>query len=144
MFTGGDAEASRAANLVIADVERLEALYSRYRDTSFLSKINRVAATGGSIAVDNETAHLLNYAQTCHAQSDGRFDITSGILRRAWRFDRDQPPDPALVEGLLDRVGWHRLVWDPPVLVVSAAGDGDRFRRHREGICRRPRRHDLP
>ena len=122
MFARHDAEAARASNLVIADVERLEALYSRYRDTSFLSKINRVAATGGSIAVDAETAQLLNYAQTCHAQSEGRFDITSGILRRAWRFDRDEPPDPALVDGLLDRVGWRRLVWDPPVLSFPLAG----------------------
>jgi thiamine biosynthesis lipoprotein len=122
MFAGSDAQASRTSDLVIADVERLEALYSRYRDTSFLSKINRVAATGGSIAVDNETAQLLNYAATCHAQSEGRFDITSGILRRAWRFDRDQPPDAALVESLLDRVGWHRLDWSPPVLSFPLAG----------------------
>ncbi len=122
MFAGSDAEASRVSALVIADVERLEARYSRYRDTSFLSKINRIAATGGSIAVDDETAQLLNYAATCHAQSDGRFDITSGILRSAWRFDRDQPPDAALVDGLLDRVGWHKLDWTPPVLSFPLAG----------------------
>jgi len=122
MFAGSDAEASRVSALVIADVERLEALYSRYRDSSFLSDINRTAAAGGQITVDDETAQLLNYAATCHAQSGGRFDITSGILRRAWRFDRDQPPDAALVEQLLDRVGWHKLDWTPPVLSFPLAG----------------------
>ena len=58
-------QALMAANNVIADVERLEALYSRYRPSSFLSAINRIAEQGGSITVDVETSHLLNYAATC-------------------------------------------------------------------------------
>jgi thiamine biosynthesis lipoprotein len=122
MFAGCAGEASRVAALVIDDVERLEALYSRYRETSFLSAINRVAAAGGRITVDDETAHLLNYAQTCYAQSDGLFDITSGLLRRAWRFDRNARPDAGLIDSLLDRVGWHRLDWSPPVLSFSVPG----------------------
>ena len=122
LFAANEAEANRVANLVIAEVERLESLYSRYRDTSFLSAVNRVAAAGGSIEVDPETAQILNYAATCHAESDGLFDITSGILRRAWRFDRDQPPDPAQVEMLLDKVGWHKVRWAPPVLSFPVPG----------------------
>jgi thiamine biosynthesis lipoprotein len=122
LFASGEAEARQVSDLVIAEVERLEALYSRYRDTSFLSAINRVAAEGGSITVDLETAQILNYAATCHTESDGLFDITSGILRRAWRFDRDQPPDPAQIETLLDRVGWHRLRWEPPILSFTVPG----------------------
>ena len=122
LFAAGTAEARHMSDRVIAEVERLEALYSRYRDSSFLSAINRVAAVGGSIAVDPETAQILNYAATCHAESGGLFDITSGILRRAWRFDRDQPPDPAQIEALLDRVGWHRLRWEAPILSFTVPG----------------------
>jgi FAD:protein FMN transferase len=122
LFARNEAEGNRVANLVIAEVERLESLYSRYRDTSFLSAINRIAAAGGSIEVDPETVQILNYAATCHAESDGLFDITSGILRRAWRFDRDQPPDPAQVELLLDRVGWRKVRWEPPVLSFPVPG----------------------
>ena len=77
---------------------------------------------GQPIEVDPETAQILNYAATCHAESDGLFDITSGILRRAWRFNRDQPPDPEQVEMLLDRVGWHKVRWDPPVLSFPVPG----------------------
>ncbi|HEX4506458.1 MAG TPA: FAD:protein FMN transferase [Alphaproteobacteria bacterium] len=122
LFAAGKTEAGHVTNMVTAEVERLEALYSRYRDTSFLSEINRAAAEGGSITVDAETAQILNYAATCHAESDGLFDITSGILRRAWRFDRDQPPDAGQVEALLDRVGWDKLRWEPPVLSFTVAG----------------------
>jgi thiamine biosynthesis lipoprotein len=112
-----DAQQARAfADLAIADVERLEARYSRYRADSLLSKINRVAAGGGSIEVDEETAGLLQYADTCHRESAGRFDITSGLLREVWRFDRGTLPDPARIEALLQRIGWHRVRWEPPRL----------------------------
>ena len=115
-------EAERVAGIAIADVRRLEARYSRYREDSFLSAINRVAAAGGSIAVDEETTGLLNYADTCHRESDGLFDITSGILRRAWRFDRGDLPDENQVRDLLDRVGWHKVRWAPPVLEFPLPG----------------------
>jgi thiamine biosynthesis lipoprotein len=108
------AEAARAATAVQADVERLEALYSRYRDTSFLSRINRIAAGGGSIEVDAETAHLLDYAATCHAESGGLFDITSGVLRRAWNFKGASLPQPEAIHVLMRHVGWNKLRWHSP------------------------------
>jgi thiamine biosynthesis lipoprotein len=121
LFAAGD-EAQPAASAVVADVERLEQRYSRYRDTSFLSSINRVAAAGGSIDVDSETAVLLNYAATCFRESDGLFDITSGLLRRAWNFAAASLPDPALIERLLSRVGWDKVRWEPPVLSFPLSG----------------------
>lgn len=114
--------ANRIAEIVIADVQRLEGLYSRYKPDSLLSKINTVAATGGSIVVDAETAGLLDYAATCHQQSDGLFDISSGILRQAWRFETGQLPDQPLIKQLLKRVGWHKLRWQAPVLEFPLAG----------------------
>lgn len=94
LFAASAETARRGVDDAIADIARLEARYSRYRDDSLLSDINRVAARGGSITVDEETASLLNYAATCYAQSAGLFDITSGILRRAWRFEQGHLPDP--------------------------------------------------
>jgi FAD:protein FMN transferase len=122
VFADSNAQAKKVADAAIADVSRLEALYSRYRSDSFLSAINRVAATGGRITVDDETAGLLNYAATCYDQSEGLFDITSGILRRAWRFDQDKLPDQAQVQELLDKVGWHKLRWTPPLLEFPNPG----------------------
>ena len=57
------------AQNVMSDLARLEGKYSRYRTDSFLSKINQCAVQGKSIEVDAETAHLLNYAQTCYPVS---------------------------------------------------------------------------
>ena len=122
LFAATEAEARRVAELAVNDVLRLEARYSRYRDDSFLSEINRVASAGGSITVDEETAGLLHYAETCWRQSGGLFDITSGLLRRAWRFEQGKLPDPALIESLLARIGWRRLRWNPPMLEFPKPG----------------------
>jgi len=122
LFASSAAAAGAAADAAIADVRRLEARYSRYRDDSFLSEINRTAALGGSIAVDDETASLLDYALTCYEQSEGLFDVTSGILRRAWKFDAGRLPEPAMLAALLEKVGWHRLSWRRPELTFSVAG----------------------
>ena len=117
-------KARQVGQLIQADVERLEALYSRYRASSLLSAINKVAATGGEIEVDAETAKLLDYAQTCFIESDGLFDITSGILRKAWNYHShtNQLPDADLIQSLLENVGWQRLQWQEPVLKFPQPG----------------------
>jgi thiamine biosynthesis lipoprotein len=114
--------AEHVAERVMADVRRLEARYSRYRPDSFLSDINRVAAAGGRMDVDDETAGLLNYAETCYRESGGLFDITSGILRKVWKFREGKLPEPADIQALLNRVGWHRLRWRAPVLEFPQPG----------------------
>ena len=101
--------ARRAAEAAIADVQRIEAKYSRYRDDSVTSAIAR-AAGGAPVAIDAETAALLDYADTCFALSGGAFDITSGVLRRAWDFRRQPPrlPTPEDVAALLPLIGWSQ------------------------------------
>ncbi|OAI20395.1 thiamine biosynthesis protein ApbE [Methylomonas lenta] len=114
--------AKKIADLAIIDISRLEAKYSRYRADSLLSVINKVAATGGSITIDEETASLLDYAETCYQQSDGLFDITSGILRQAWHFERNKLPDQNQINHLLSRSGWHNLRWQAPQLEFLIPG----------------------
>lgn len=114
--------AKRVANLVMADAQRIEARYSRYRSDSVLSEINSIAARGGDVLVDEETAGLLEYAHTCYLESDGLFDITSGILRRAWDFNSERIPKQSEFIPLLGKVGWDKVCWDNPSLGFSVAG----------------------
>lgn len=116
------AKAKYIADLAFADILRLEAKFSRYREDSFVAEINRVAACGGSIAVDDETAGLINYAYACYQQSDGLFDISSGILRDAWRFTEAVVPNGRRIAGLLDKVGLDKVDWNPPVLTFTVSG----------------------
>lgn len=116
LFAHDQTTAQAIADIAIADVYRLEQRYSRYLKDNLMAQINQTAAKGGSIEVDEETCSLLNYAETCYQQSDGLFDITSGILRRVWRFNSQQLPEQEAINSLLTRVGWDKLAWQPPRL----------------------------
>jgi len=122
IYADSRGRARHIARRVIEEVERLEAKYSRYRNESFLSEMNRVAQRGGSIAVDPETAGLLDYVATCWQQSDGLFDVTSGVLRKAWPFKHQILPDPDRIQDLVAHVGWHRLSWQNPMISYPQAG----------------------
>ena len=97
------------AEAAMTEVARIEQRYSRYRADSVLAEINDVAQRAGSIAVDDETAKLLDYAYACNQRSDGLFDITSGILRRIWDFKPGHLPDRKAIDDLLPRIGLAKV-----------------------------------
>lgn len=116
--------AARVAAAASDEVRRIEHKYSRYRDDSVLSRLNRSA--GEPVSVDAETADLLDFAARCWAASGGAFDPTSGVLRAVWRFDgSDRLPDAGAVAALLPRVGWQRLDWRRPILRLPAGMELD-------------------
>jgi thiamine biosynthesis lipoprotein len=113
---------SRHAALAIGAVAaqeawRIEKKFSRYRDDSVTAWIHR--NRGIAIAVDEETAALMDFARQCFDLSEGLFDITSGVLRRVWRFDgSERIPDSAAVDALLPLIGFEKLQWNPPRLLL--------------------------
>ncbi|MEP6607827.1 MAG: FAD:protein FMN transferase [Burkholderiaceae bacterium] len=107
------------ADAAIGEVRRIETKYSRYRDDSVTTAINR-AAGGAAINVDPETAGLLDFATELHQQSDGAFDITSGVLRRAWDFKAAAVPSQTTLDQLLSQVGWSKIEWHSPLLRLRA------------------------
>ncbi len=104
-------KAEPLARLAIAEVQRIEAKFSRYRAASVVSRINSAAGSGRAVEVDAETAHLLDFAATLFATSDGLFDATSGTLRKAWDFRNARLPDAGHIETLLRLVGWQHVRW---------------------------------
>jgi FAD:protein FMN transferase len=124
IYSENAASAQKIADLAIAEVARIEAKYSRYRDDSVLSKINQSAGLHAT-TVDTETAALLDYAEACYAQSDGLFDISSGVLRRAWNFNEARIPGKAEIVALLKHVGWEKISWHRPALSLPAGMEID-------------------
>jgi thiamine biosynthesis lipoprotein len=115
-------EIDSVADAAKALVLRIEHKYSRYREDSVVSQINRSAGDPSGVEVDAETAALLDYADTAHAQSGGFFDVTSGSLRRVWDFKSGRVPSRAEVTLALGRVGWSRVRWSRPRIVLPVAG----------------------
>ena len=118
-----ESRACSLARTAIDDVRRIEAKYSRYRDDSATSRINR-GAGGAPVAIDSETFALLRYADTCHAMSGGRFDLTSGVLRRVWDFRRSPPrlPDDAEIAAASALVDWPAVEWSDRSVRLPRAG----------------------
>jgi thiamine biosynthesis lipoprotein len=113
---------TKVAQAAEREVVRIEHRYSRYRTDSVLAQINRTAAAGGALEVDDETAALLDYAFACHRKSGGLFDITTGIFRRAWDFSSGHVPAPGEIERWLPFVGLDKIRWESPKLSFSRAG----------------------
>lgn len=107
--------AQQVLDTVAAEAWRIERRFSRYRTDSAVHSINESAGT--EVVVDEECANLLDFAATLTRLSQGAFDITSGVLRKAWTFDGgDRIPSQAQVAELLESVGWHKVEWRRPVL----------------------------
>jgi thiamine biosynthesis lipoprotein len=111
------ATAAAVVERAAAEAARIEQKFSRYRAGNVIDAIN--SASGRAVVVDDETARLLDYAERLHELSDGKFDVTSGVLRRAWRFDgSDRLPKRETIEALLPNVGWHKVLWRAPELTL--------------------------
>lgn len=112
LFDTGDAAlAARLGALAQAEAQRIEAKWSRYRSDNLVHAIN--TAGGAAVEVDEETARLIDYGEHLHRFSEGRFDLTSGVLRRLWRFDGSECwADADAVAAVLVRVGWSRVEWN--------------------------------
>lgn len=121
LFAPSEQIAQLASQGVIGEVHRIERHFSRYRDDSLLTQINR-AAGKHAVEVDDETAALLDYAQACFHKSDGLFDITSGVLRRCWNFKEARLPDGDKLAATLALVGWNRVDWNKPHVFLTRTG----------------------
>lgn len=114
-------EADRALLAARDEVLRIERTYSRYRDDSVVSRIN-ARAGGDWTECDAETLALLDYADALHRDSGGRFDATSGVLRRAWDWRVPRLPSHARVAGLAALVGWTRVQREGARVRLPVAG----------------------
>ncbi len=105
--------AQRAMGKAFAEMQRLEALLSRYREDSAVRRID-AAAGKQPVAVSAEVMAVLQSAQQVYRASKGAFDPTVGALA-GWRFEpgRQAMPTPTELARELRFVGGDRLQLDP-------------------------------
>lgn len=84
ILTGGNPTAARETlKVCLAEIERLEAIFSLYRPNSEISRLNR---TGRLAAASLDMRRLLLLSRLIHQRSEGAFDPTVQAL---WRFYAD-------------------------------------------------------
>lgn len=109
--------ATQLIESVYMEAKRIEKKFSRYVNDNIVHTINN--ANGNTIKLDAETTQLIDFAFTCYQLSEGLFDITSGILRKVWRFDgSDNIPSLKQIKPLLNLMGLQHLKWSPPYLTI--------------------------
>lgn len=108
-YAAGGTSAREALDLV----DQLEEQLSVYRDSSEVSRLNRLAAER-PVPVEAGLFGLLRQSQILWRETDGAFDITAGPLSKAWGFFHRQGrvPDEAELQAALVRVGMRHAELD--------------------------------
>jgi len=110
-----EALARQIVEVAAACARGIERKFSRYRPDGVVHMIN--SSAGRAVVLDDESAALIEFAETLTRMSEGRFDINSGVLRTVWTFDGSGVvPSQAEIDAVMTCVGWHRVQWRKPVL----------------------------
>jgi thiamine biosynthesis lipoprotein len=76
----------------LAEIQRLEALLSEWRETSDVGRINRAA--GEWVAVGPEALDVIQKGISAGQLSDGTFDITFQAMSDVWKFGDARDTEP--------------------------------------------------
>jgi thiamine biosynthesis lipoprotein len=110
-------DAARLARLALAEIARLERLFSLHRIDSALVRLN---ATGRLDAPPPEMLDILSLCNAVHRASGGRFDPTVQPLwaTLAHAHAKGQPADAAQIARARAHVGWQRVSVTPAAITL--------------------------
>ena len=115
IYGGGLIRSRRIAAKVAREIDRLEKLWSVFRDESEISRIGQ-AAGGRPVKVHSDTLKVLQRAKELSRKCGGRFDITAAPLTELWRKATMEgvPPAAEAIALQLALVDWNSLDLDGP------------------------------
>jgi len=100
--------AQEILNAVANEAWRIEDKFSRYKKDNIIFQINH--SNGETVAIDEETSRLLDFANELFEISEGLFDVTSGVLRQVWAFDgSDNVPTKKQIKKIVKNIGWQKV-----------------------------------
>ena len=108
-----DADAARGRQhlqAAVAEIQRIEALLTEFRDTSITAQLNAQAGRA-PVAVGPEVYALLERCLLLSELSQGAFDISAGALKPLYDFRRGAAgfPDPARLRAARQGVGYQHI-----------------------------------
>ncbi|MFP1645487.1 FAD:protein FMN transferase [Pontitalea aquivivens] len=111
-------QAERITATALAEIERLEEIFSLYRPHSAISRLN---ATGLLQAPPFELLECLGLAGAVHRATGGLFDPTVQPLWAAWASAQAQggAPDAAALAAARAAIGWGRVRLDAAAITLD-------------------------
>lgn len=107
-----DARTAGAIEESFREVDRLDQLMSVWKPGSDILRLN-AAAGAHPVPVDREVLAVLRLAVRAGDWTNGKFDVTFGVLSGLWKFDAqnedDRIPDPAEVASRLPLIDYRQL-----------------------------------
>ncbi|MEM9157581.1 MAG: FAD:protein FMN transferase, partial [Verrucomicrobiota bacterium] len=111
LFAAPDQQTARAfAQEAVHWVAHFEGKYSRFRDDSLISEINRNAGKGWT-AVDGEVESIFGICDELNHMTHGVLDPTMHPLISLWDFKKERSalPSDSEVEEAMRLVGWSKV-----------------------------------
>jgi thiamine biosynthesis lipoprotein len=96
------------------EFDRLDALMSVWKEGSEVERLNR-AAGQMPVSIGPEMREVLSMARLASEWTEGKFDVTFGVLSGVWKFDHDLDgniPPRAEVVARLPLIDYRKLVVD--------------------------------
>jgi len=110
-----DEKAIRAKlDKALAEIRRLEALMTTWREDSEISKVNQ-AAGKKPVTVGPETFEVIEKSLSVAKRSDGVFDISFEAMRDLWRFDEnkvEEVPSQEAIDKGRELIDYRKIIVD--------------------------------
>ena len=111
IWTDNESAASKGAEAVFSQFNRIDSMMSSWVDTSELSMVNRSAGSK-PVRIGEELYKVIKTAQRISKRTNGAFDITVGAYKGLWKFGTDKDgtiPSSDQIKERLSKVGYKRL-----------------------------------
>lgn len=113
----------------IAEIKRIEKLFTTFDENSQVNQINKQAGIG-AVKVDREVFDLIQRASRISGITDGAFDITYGSVdKRLWNFDKtmDALPDEATAKSMVRLINYKNVILNSTDCTVMLKEKGMRI-----------------
>lgn len=125
LYAESEPEALSFLEVAFEEVERLEETLSKFRPSSEICRINRLASSQ-PVTTDPEVFSLIDRGLRYSEQTAGAFDITVGPLMRTWGFFRADGHFPSSddLNAARERTGFKKIVVDPDTRAIQFSVPG--------------------
>jgi FAD:protein FMN transferase len=124
-----EAWAKTCIDAAVAEISRIEALLTTFRDDSQTNQINAQAGIA-PVKVDKEVFDLIKRALRISELTQGAFDLTYGSIdKRFWNFDTQMTalPEPSVAQQSIRLINYKNVILDAENQTVFLKEQGMRI-----------------